>query len=48
MTKGYKSRGKVAGRIGVIGPKRMVYEKVIPTVEVLADTMTGILDKLDG
>lgn len=48
VTKGYKSRGKVAGRIGVIGPKRMVYEKVIPTVEVLADTMTGILDKLDG
>ncbi|HPM42268.1 MAG TPA: hypothetical protein PLV52_00330 [Candidatus Omnitrophota bacterium] len=47
VTKGYKSKGKVAGRVGVIGPKRMLYEKVIPTVEVLADTMTGILDNLD-
>ncbi len=46
VTKGYKARGKVAGRIGVIGPKRMVYEKVIPTVEILADTMTGVLDSM--
>jgi len=48
VTKGYRSKGKIAGRIGVIGPKRMIYEKVIPTVEVLADMMTGILDKLEA
>lgn len=47
VTMGYKIKGKVSGRLGVIGPKRMVYEKVIPTVEVLAETVTGILDKLE-
>jgi heat-inducible transcriptional repressor len=46
VTRGYKVKGKTAGRVGVIGPKRMVYDKVIPTVEVLADTVGGILDEL--
>lgn len=44
VTRGYKVKGKTAGRVGVIGPKRMVYEKVIPTIEVLADTLTDILE----
>ncbi len=39
-------RGKSAGRVGVIGPKRMVYDKVIPTVELLADTVSKMLDEL--
>jgi transcriptional regulator of heat shock response len=47
VTKGYKVRGKVSGRLGVIGPKRMIYEKVIPTVECLADTLTNIFDEID-
>jgi len=47
VTCGYTVRGKVLGRIGVIGPKRMVYEKVIPTVEALADTVTEILENLE-
>ena len=47
VTRGYRVKGKVAGRLGVIGPKRMVYEKVIPTVEFLADTLSHILDELD-
>lgn len=47
VTRGYKVKGKVSGRLGVIGPKRMVYEKVIPTVEYLADAMTGLLEELD-
>jgi len=47
VTKGYKVKGKVSGRIGVIGPKRMVYEKVIPTVEYLAETVTEIFDRVD-
>ncbi|MBI5144012.1 MAG: heat-inducible transcriptional repressor HrcA [Candidatus Omnitrophica bacterium] len=46
VTRGYRVKGKPAGRLGVIGPKRMVYEKVIPTVEILADTVTRILDEL--
>lgn len=47
VTVGYKVKGKVSGRLGVIGPKRMVYEKVIPTVEALAGTVTRILDKVE-
>lgn len=47
VTRGYKVKGKVAGRVGVIGPKRMVYERVIPTVEFLADTLSVILDRLE-
>ena len=47
VTKGYKVKGKVSGRLGVIGPKRMVYERVIPAVEFLADTVTHILDELE-
>lgn len=47
VTKGYKVKGKVSGRLGVIGPKRMVYEKVIPTVECLADTLTNVFDDME-
>ncbi|MDD5136243.1 MAG: HTH domain-containing protein [Candidatus Omnitrophica bacterium] len=47
VTRGYKVKGKVSGRLGVIGPKRMVYEKVIPTVEYLADAVTELLEELD-
>lgn len=46
VTKGYKVKGKVSGRLGIIGPKRMAYEKVIPTVELLADTVTEIFERL--
>ena len=48
VSRGYKMKGKVSGRVGVIGPKRMVYEKVIPTVELLADTVTEMLERLDS
>lgn len=47
VTRGYKVKGKVSGRLGVIGPKRMVYEKVIPTVEFLADSVGHILESLE-
>lgn len=47
VTRGYKMKGKVKGRVGVIGPKRMVYERVIPAVEFLADTVSGILEELE-
>ncbi len=47
VTRGYKVKGKLSGRLGVIGPKRMVYEKVIPTVEYLADSVTELLEQLE-
>lgn len=48
VSRGYRMKGKVTGRVGVIGPKRMMYEKVIPTVEFLADTVTELLDELEA
>ena len=47
VTRGYKMKGKIVGRLGVIGPKRMMYEKVIPTVEFLADTVSRIFDGIE-
>ena len=47
VTRGYKIRGKSSGKLGVIGPKRMVYERVIPMVEYLADTVSNILCDMD-
>ncbi len=47
VTRGYKMKGKVRGRVGVIGPKRMFYERVIPAVDFLADTVTEILEELE-
>ena len=48
VTRGYKVKNKVKGRIGVIGPKRMLYERVIPAVEFLADTLSDMLEKADA
>lgn len=47
VSRGYKVRGKIKGRVGVIGPKRMMYDKVIPTVNFLADTVTEILESME-
>jgi transcriptional regulator of heat shock response len=47
VTRGYKVKGKTSGRIGVIGPRRMVYERVIPTIDFLADSVTLILEELE-
>jgi len=48
VSRGYKKRGKISGRLGVIGPKRMVYEKVVPMVEFLASALSEVLDEIDG
>jgi transcriptional regulator of heat shock response len=47
VSRGYRVKGKKSGGVCVIGPKRMVYEKVIPTVEFLADTVTNLLDRME-
>ena len=47
VTRGYKTRKGLSGRLGVIGPKRMAYEKVIPTIEVLADAVSDMLGDME-
>ena len=41
----FKIKGKNGGVVGIIGPKRMDYAKIIPTVENVAKALTLILDK---
>ena len=39
----YTDQGRVAGTIGVLGPTRMDYPKVVPIVEATADAMSASL-----
>ncbi len=47
VTRGYRIKGRPSGRIGVIGPKRMLYEKVIPTIDFIAGAVTEMLEELE-
>ena len=44
VTSTYSYKGKVLGALGVIGPRRMNYSKVIPLVGYTAKLLTEILD----
>lgn len=45
ITAPYQSRGVTLGALGVIGPTRMAYEKVIPMVDVTAQLLSAALNK---
>jgi heat-inducible transcriptional repressor len=44
VTSTYSYKGEVLGALGVIGPRRMNYSKVIPLVDYTAKLLTEILD----
>ncbi len=37
--------GRRAGAVGVVGPRRMDYGRIVPTIEYLGDTLTRMLDR---
>jgi len=39
----YVSDGRVVGTLGVIGPTRMAYERVIPIVDITAKLVSSAL-----
>jgi heat-inducible transcriptional repressor len=41
---GGSADGQVLGVLGVIGPSRMAYERVIPVVQAAADVLGAALD----
>ena len=43
ITAPYTVEGQVVGTVGVIGPTRMAYERVIPLVDITAKLLTGLL-----
>ncbi|MGM0378588.1 MAG: heat-inducible transcriptional repressor HrcA [Bacillota bacterium] len=47
ITAGYKIDGQEAGRIGVIGPTRMNYSKIISVVNYVAETLTEMFSGIN-
>lgn len=45
ITSTYQFKDRISGNIGVIGPMRMNYEKVVPIIELLAETTTEALEE---
>jgi heat-inducible transcriptional repressor len=45
---GYTSHGQAAGTVGVIGPTRMDYPKVVPLVQATAQAMSEYLEKAES
>lgn len=45
VTAPYRARGQVVGVVGVVGPKRMAYNRVIPAVDVTAQLLTEAMNE---
>ena len=45
VTAPYEVDGEVVGTVGVIGPTRMAYERVIPIVDVTAKLLSSALSQ---
>jgi heat-inducible transcriptional repressor len=45
VTSPYKVDGEVVGTVGVIGPTRMAYERVVPIVEITAKLLSNALSQ---
>ena len=45
VTSPYKVNGEVVGTVGVIGPTRMAYERVVPIVDVTAKLLSSALSQ---
>jgi len=41
----YEVDGKVVGTLGVVGPTRMAYERVIPIVDITARLLSNALSQ---
>jgi heat-inducible transcriptional repressor len=45
VTAPYRVDGEVVGTVGVIGPSRMAYDRVVPIVDVTAKLLSSALSK---
>src|SRR5688500_20210341 len=45
VTSPYKVDGEVVGTVGVIGPTRMAYDRVIPLVDIVPKLLSSVLSK---
>ncbi|MFH1791234.1 MAG: hypothetical protein ABH885_04540 [Candidatus Omnitrophota bacterium] len=44
VTSSYSVRGKVVGGLGIIGPIRMQYRRVVPLVKYISESVSRVLD----
>jgi heat-inducible transcriptional repressor len=44
----YEANGRVVGTLGVVGPTRMAYDRVIPIVDITARLMSSALSSHGG
>ena len=44
----YQADGRIVGTLGVVGPTRMAYERVIPIVDITARLMSSALSSSHG
>jgi heat-inducible transcriptional repressor len=45
VTSPYRVGGEVVGTVGVIGPTRMAYDRVVPIVDVTAKLLSSALSQ---
>jgi heat-inducible transcriptional repressor len=45
VTASYEVEGQVVGTVGVVGPTRMAYERVIPIVDITAKLLSSALSQ---
>ena len=45
VTSTYQVDGRIVGTIGVIGPTRMAYERVVPIVDITAKLLSNALSQ---
>ena len=45
VTAPYEVNGELVGAVGVIGPTRMAYDRVIPIVDITAKLLSGALSQ---
>ena len=45
VTASYEVEGEVVGTVGVVGPTRMAYERVIPIVDITAKLLSSALSQ---
>jgi len=45
VTAPYEMEGKIVGTVGVIGPRRMAYERIIPIVDITAKLLSNSLSQ---
>jgi transcriptional regulator of heat shock response len=42
----FSQGGRRIGAVGVLGPRRMDYMKILPVVELIGSTLTEMLDQM--